>query len=233
MPPKHETEKAFWTRIHNEGRTREAKKRRYALVKEGTPKGDVRRALISEFQPLDGTGAVPWETPLTRAVPADGPGGPHGTPAQNQQKTPARVDDAAQIEVEEGTDPDPRRDMLWAYHNLGNDQPKRAPSSGAVEQWRQARKNPQRRWQFLQMVNQRLVTPKDLGARAGELEESEAVGLENDLLERIQSRRCPSCKGTGFLPESLMTGQREANEEAREPVEPSTEGLNGQSALAP
>jgi|GEM_PF-6827120 len=60
---KRESQSQFWERVSREGRQTDAESRRHALTAEGRAPREVRRHLVAEFQPLDGSRTVAYETP--------------------------------------------------------------------------------------------------------------------------------------------------------------------------
>src|SRR6266702_2713099 len=60
---RRETKKAFAERIEREGRQAKVERARKKLLASGLPEREVQAALVTRFQPLDGSETRVWPTP--------------------------------------------------------------------------------------------------------------------------------------------------------------------------
>jgi hypothetical protein len=145
---KTESRKQTRDRLMAEGRWPAFVAKREDLKTQGKAPAEAHRLALDEFQPLDATRATP------RAGGEKRDGRKKGRPATASIK----------------------RDLLWAYEQMGRAEPKGAPSSGARELHKQAREHP---WEFLQIAIQRLVSPRAEEEEAGERKRRKAIEAQD------------------------------------------------------
>jgi hypothetical protein len=156
-----ETRGQFKLRLKAEGRWNEAIDRVTQLKKEG-------------FAPVAAWAILQREETRPEAAPVA------GVPVQGE---PLRADIKVRRSGRER--PDPKDDMLWVYDKLGSSRPGDAPSAGARELlvWANAHKQ-----EFMQLVMQRLVTPKVSGERpedeGSRVQDRQFLGLVDEWLEK-------------------------------------------------